>query len=132
MDALGTSDIFLFEPFRLDRRGLFRREEGGGFVPLNLGSRAAEILRILVERAGELVSKEEIIATVWPGTVVEDSNLIVQISALRRSLDERPAERSCIQTVPGRGYRFVATVTRGEADHGTAVAPHSSSRPQRF
>jgi TolB-like protein/DNA-binding winged helix-turn-helix (wHTH) protein len=112
MDDLGTSDIFLFEPFRLDRHGLFRREEGGGFVPLSLGSRAAEILRILVERAGELVSKEEIIATVWPGTVVEDSNLTVQISALRRFLDERPTERSYIQTVPGRGYRFVATVTR--------------------
>jgi len=112
MDALGTSDIFLFEPFRLDRRGLFRREEGGGFVPLNLGSRAADILRTLVERAGELVSKEEIIAAVWPGTVVEDSNLTVQISALRRFLDERPAERSYIQAVPGRGYRFVATVTR--------------------
>ena len=81
MDARGTSDIFLFEPFRLDRRDLFRREEGGGFVPLNLGSRAADILRTLVERAGELVSKEEIIAAVWPGTVVEDSNLTVQISA---------------------------------------------------
>jgi TolB-like protein len=132
MDDLGTSDIFLFEPFRLDRHGLFRREEGGGFVPLNLGSRAAEILRILVERAGELVSKEEIIATVWPGTVVEDSNLTVQISALRRSLDERPAERSFIQTVPGRGYRFVAKVSQGEPDHGAALEPHRSSGPQRL
>ena len=132
MDAFGTSDIFLFEPFRLDRRGLFRREEGGGFVPLNLGSRSAEILRILVERAGELVSKDEIIAIVWPGTVVEDSNLTVQISALRRSLDERPAERTYIQTVPGRGYRFVAKVMRGGPDHPTAVAPHSSSGPQRL
>jgi DNA-binding winged helix-turn-helix (wHTH) protein len=122
MDAFGTSDIFLFEPFRLDRRGLFRREEGGGFVPLNLGSRAAEILRILVERAGELVPKEEIIATVWPGTVVEDSNLTVQISALRRSLDEQRAERSYIQTVPGRGYRFVATVTRLQPSGATESA----------
>jgi adenylate cyclase len=112
MDALRTSDIFLFEGFRLDRRGLFRREEGGGIVPLNLGSRATDILTILVDRAGELVSKEEIIATVWPGTVVEDSNLTVQISALRRFLNDRPAERSYIQTVPGRGYRFVAKVTR--------------------
>jgi TolB-like protein/DNA-binding winged helix-turn-helix (wHTH) protein len=122
MDAFGTSDIFLFEPFRLDRRGLFRREEGGGFVPLNLGSRAAEILRILVERSGELVSKEEIIAIVWPETVVEDSNLTVQISALRRSLDEQRAERSYIQTVPGRGYRFVATVTRLQPSGATESA----------
>jgi TolB-like protein/DNA-binding winged helix-turn-helix (wHTH) protein len=122
MDAFGTSDIFLFEPFRLDRRGLFRREEGGGFVPLNLGSRAAEILRILVERSGELVSKEEIIAIVWPETVVEDSNLTVQISALRRSLDEQRAERSYIQTVPRRGYRFVATVTRLQPSGATESA----------
>src|SRR5437762_2796197 len=107
MDAVPRSEIFLFEHFRLERRDLFRREEGGGFVPLNLGSRTADVLRILVERAGELVSKEEIIATVWPGTVVEDSNLTVQMSALRRSLDEQPAERSYVQTVPGRGYRFV-------------------------
>jgi len=57
MGALGTSDIFLFERFRFDGRGLFRRAEDGGFVPLKIGSRAEDILRVLVERAGELVSK---------------------------------------------------------------------------
>jgi TolB-like protein len=64
--------------------------------------------------------------------VVEDSNLTVQISALRRFLSDRPAERSYIQTVPGHGYRFVAKVMRREPDHGTAVAPHSSPAPQRL
>src|SRR5437660_12004218 len=81
---------------------------GRWFVPLKIGSRAEDILRVLVERAGELVSKDEIIAKVWPGTTVEESNLTVQISTLRRSLDEKPAAASYIQTVPGRGYRFVA------------------------
>ena len=116
MGALATSDVFLFEHFRLDRRGLFRRDEDGGFVPLKIGSRAEEILRLLVERAGELVGKDEIIGRVWPGTIVEESNLTVQLSTLRRFLDEQSAEGGYIQTVPGRGYRFVAKVARVDSD----------------
>lgn len=84
--------------------------------PAAIGSRALDILGVLIERAGEVVTKDEIIAAVWPGTVVEDSNLTVQISALRRVLDRERSEGSCIQTVPGRGYRFVAKVTRCRAD----------------
>jgi adenylate cyclase len=80
-----------------------------------MGSRALDILGVLVERPGELVSRAEIIAAVWPATAVEDSNLNVQIAALRRVLDERRPEGSCIQTVPGRGYRFTDAVTRVEA-----------------
>ncbi len=129
MGALGTSDIFLFERFRFDGHGLFRRAEDGGFVPLKIGSRAEDILRVLVERAGELVSKDEIIAKVWPGTTVEESNLTVQISTLRRSLDEKPAAASYIQTVPGRGYRFVAEVARIDPD---MPKNSSSAPPQRL
>src|ERR1700730_18358465 len=116
MDALSSTDISQFEGFRLDRRAgvLFRRDERGGFAPMAIGSRALDILGVLVERPGELVSRAEIIETVWPGTVVEDSNLNVQVAALRRILDGGRAEASCIQTVPGRGYRFVAPVTRVE------------------
>src|SRR5580700_5917531 len=77
-----------------------------------MGSRALDILGVLVERPGELVSRAEIIAAVWPRTAVEDSNLNVQIAALRRVLDEGRTEGSCIQTVRGRGYRFTAPVTR--------------------
>ena len=62
-------------------------------------------------RQGDLVSKEEIMQTVWPKTVVEDNNLTVQISALRRVLDQGRAEGSCIQTIIGHGYRFVGKVT---------------------
>src|SRR6516225_7645921 len=93
--------------FRLDYRSgvLFRRDERGVFAPLAMGSRALGILGVLLARPGELVSRAEIIAAVWPGTAVEDSNLNVQIAALRRVLDEGKAERSCIQTVPGHGYR---------------------------
>ena len=114
MDAPSSTDICLFGGFRLDRRSgvLFRKDERDLFAPLAMGSRALAILGLLVERAGELVPRAEIIAAVWPGTVVEDSNLNVQIAALRRVLDEGRTERSCIQTIPGRGYRFTAPVTR--------------------
>ena len=116
MDALATADVFLFEGCRLDRQGLSRRDQSGAFVPVPIGSRALEILGVLVERAGDLVSRDEITNAVWPGTIVEGSNLPVQIAALRRILDEGRADGSCIQTVPGRGYRFIGVVTRGSAE----------------
>jgi adenylate cyclase len=105
-------DSFQFEGFLLDRRGLFRRDERGLFVPLAIGSRAFDLLGVLVGRAGELVPRDEIIAAVWPATVVEDNNLNIQIATLRRLLDHGRLEGSCIQTVAGRGYRFTAPVTR--------------------
>jgi DNA-binding winged helix-turn-helix (wHTH) protein len=112
--ALATTDIFLFEEFRLDRQGegLSRRNERGVFVPMPIGLRALDVLGVLVERSGDLVTKEQIMAAVWGQAVVESANLTVQISGLRRVLDGGRAEGSCIQTVAARGYRFVAPVTR--------------------
>jgi adenylate cyclase len=115
-------DIFQFEGFRLDRRGLFRRGERGVFVPMAIGSRALDVLGVLVGRAGDLVSRDEIIAAVWPATVVEDNNLNIQIAVLRRLLDHGQLEGSCIQTVAGRGYRFTAAVTRVAAEASTYAA----------
>jgi TolB-like protein/DNA-binding winged helix-turn-helix (wHTH) protein len=115
MDALVTADVFLFEGFRLDRRGLSRCDEQGCFVPVPLGSRALEVLGVLVARSGDLVARDEIMSAVWPGVVVENSNLPVQIAALRRVLDDGRAEGSSIQTVPGRGYRFVPAVKSAES-----------------
>ena len=124
--VLATADIFLFEDFRLDRQGngLSRRNEGGVFVPVPIGLRALDILAVLVERSGNLVSKEEIMAAVWGRTVVESANLTVQISSLRRVLDEGGTEGSCIRTVAARGYRFLPTVTRVES-----AKPASMERP---
>jgi TolB-like protein/Flp pilus assembly protein TadD len=125
MDAQALSDTFLFEGFRLDRRGgLFRRDHGAD-APVEIGSRALDILGVLLSRAGDVVSKDEIAAAVWPGRVVEESNLTVQISALRRVLDRARSRGSCIQTVSGRGYRFVDAVDRAgpQLGSGTAIIP---------
>jgi TolB-like protein/DNA-binding winged helix-turn-helix (wHTH) protein len=132
MDTLAGSEVFLFEDFRLDRRGdgLSRRDDSGAFVPVAIGSRALDILDVLVARAGTVVSKDEIIAAVWPGTVVEESNLTVQISALRRVLDRGRPNGSCIQTVPGRGYRFVAALPRNPIAFLPEIVGNGEDRDQ--
>ena len=117
MGALARDDTFLFEGFLFDRRRLFRRDQRGALVPVAVGGRALDVLGVLVERHGEILSKAEIMAAVWPKTVVEDGNLTFQISALRRILGA-----GCIQTVARRGYRFAAAVTRGEAEVGSVTA----------
>src|ERR1700740_371303 len=79
-----------------------------GDKPVRLGSRAFDILATLVERAGQVVGKEELIARAWPQIFVEDSNLKIQVSALRRALGDGQGGHRYVVTVPGRGYNFVA------------------------
>src|SRR5262249_26193388 len=109
---LGSADTLLFEGFRLDRGGLFRVDQDGNATPAPLGSRALDLLGLLVGRQGELISKDETMQAVWRQPAVEENTLTVQISALRRILDRDRADGSCIQTVPGRGYRFIPPVRR--------------------
>lgn len=100
-----------FGPFRLCPRQRLLLE---GDKPLRLGSRALDILIALLERPGELVSKQELIARVWPGIIVEDSNLKVHVAALRRTLRDGRTGNRYICTVSGRGYCFVAPVVRSD------------------
>jgi DNA-binding winged helix-turn-helix (wHTH) protein/TolB-like protein/tetratricopeptide (TPR) repeat protein len=125
MDTLVDLPTYLFDDFLLDRdaRALYRLSPQGERTAVPVGSRAFDILLLLIDRRGEFVSKREILETVWPNTAVEDSNLTVQMASLRRILDAGRTEGSCIQTVPGHGYRFVPNVTRGAK--ATSV-PHSS------
>ena len=96
-----------FGPFRLFPTQFLLLE---GDKPVPLGSRALEILIVLLERPGELVTKHELMARVWPNIFVEPANLTVHISALRRILrDGRDGNRFIIN-IPGRGYSFVASV----------------------
>jgi DNA-binding winged helix-turn-helix (wHTH) protein/TolB-like protein/tetratricopeptide (TPR) repeat protein len=101
-----------FDGWRFDPHGrsLSRRDASGLWTPVPIGSRAAEILALLLEHPGALVTKDAIMARVWPGVVVEANNVTVQIATLRKILDEGRSGDSLIQTVPGRGYRFVGQV----------------------
>jgi predicted ATPase/DNA-binding winged helix-turn-helix (wHTH) protein len=98
---------------------------------VRLGSRAFDILTALVERAGEVVGKEELIARAWPGTFVEEANLKIQVSALRRALGDGQGDHRYIATIVGRGYNFVAPVRNGEPSRAlpppatAPVAPHN-------
>jgi len=97
----------LFGPFCLLPTQFLLRE---GDKPVSLGSRALEILIALLERRGELVSKQDLMARVWPNVFVEPANLTVHMSALRRALRDGRDGHRFIVNIPGRGYCFVASV----------------------
>jgi DNA-binding winged helix-turn-helix (wHTH) protein len=86
----------------------FLLQEGDRPVPI--GSRALEILIALLERRGELISKQDLMARVWPKVFVEPANLTVHMSALRRALRDGRDGNRFIVNIPGRGYCFVASV----------------------
>ncbi|HSI49489.1 MAG TPA: winged helix-turn-helix domain-containing protein [Ideonella sp.] len=98
---------FAFGPFTLwpERQLLLRGE-----TPLRIGGRALDILTALVERPGEMVTKRGLMARAWPTTIVDESNLKVNMAGLRRLLGEEGGDPRYIATVIGRGYRFVADV----------------------
>jgi TolB-like protein/DNA-binding winged helix-turn-helix (wHTH) protein/Tfp pilus assembly protein PilF len=104
--------IYEFGDFRLDTGQRLLTLKADGHV-LPLVSRAFDTLLYLVEHAGELVGKRELLEAVWPGTIVEENNLNQSIAAIRKVLGERAGEHKYIVTIPGRGFRFVAVV--GEA-----------------
>ncbi len=107
--------------FNMPTRELLRMGEHGSATPVALGSRAADLLHLFLDRPGELITKSEIMDAVWPNMAVEESNLTVQISALRRALGGSRSGARYIQTVPGRGYRFTPWIdefaSRMEAAH---------------
>jgi DNA-binding winged helix-turn-helix (wHTH) protein len=99
--------VYEFGPFRLHvmKRLLVR---GGEVVPVT--SKVFDLLLLLVEHGGRVLHKDELIAALWPDTVVEENNLTQQISVLRKALGESAREHRFVVTVPGRGYSFVANV----------------------
>jgi DNA-binding winged helix-turn-helix (wHTH) protein/tetratricopeptide (TPR) repeat protein len=110
------SGSYEFGPFRIDpeERMLFGQ---GQIVPLS--PKSFDLLFALVRRAGRVVGKEELMREVWPDTFVEENNLTVNISALRKALGEVSSEQLYIHTVPRRGYRFTASVRQtGESAPG--------------
>jgi len=111
-----------FGRFRLD---LARRELRRDEKPVRLGSRALDILCVLASAGGKLVSKDELMERVWAGVVVEEHNIQVHISALRKAFEGDGDSESWIVTVPGRGYRLLAAPEPPAADN-TAAEPSAS------
>jgi DNA-binding winged-HTH domains len=102
-----SKQVFEFGPFRVDVEEA-RLSRDGETVPL--WPKAFEILRLLVESQGRVLSKDELMSRVWPDTFVEENNLTVNMSALRKALGEGVNGAKYIETIPRRGYRFVAEV----------------------
>src|SRR5580700_756813 len=124
------NDLLSFGPFSLltAERLLKKADES---IPI--GGRALDILSALVERAGEVVTHRELISTVWPGVTVEDANLRAQIAALRKTLGDGRDGARYVSNVAGRGYCFVARVTRSSAKQPipiTGITP--TERVQRL
>lgn len=99
--------IYEFGPFRINvkRRLLFRGQEQ---IPLS--SKAFDTLLTLIESGGEVLEKDFLLNKIWPDTTVEEKNLTIAVSAVRKALGETPSQHQFIVTVPGRGYKFVAEV----------------------
>ncbi len=125
---MGDAQTFRFGSFHLipDHRELQFNGE-----PVGLGSRSFDLLLALVKRHGQLVGKDELMAEVWPGKVVEENNLQAQVSALRKILAKDVNVAQYLQTAPGRGYRFLIDVERVAADtiSGVPATPVESNWP---
>ena len=105
---------FSFGPFRIVPHARLVERDGS---PMPLGSRAFDLLCVLVSRPGKVVSKGELMAKVWPDLTVEESNLRFHIAQLRRALSDGQGGEGYVTNVPGRGYCFVAPV-------GCAASPY--------
>jgi DNA-binding winged helix-turn-helix (wHTH) protein len=115
-------------PFRLDTATdtLFR-----GGEPVSLGHRAVALLRVLVEQPGIPVSKDALMEAAWAGLTVEESNLAVQIAALRRVFGEETGGENWIETLPRRGYRFIGPTSMQDKVH-RCVAGREFCHGRRF
>jgi len=102
-----TNLLYEFGPFRVDARER-RLLRDGEVVPLT--PKVFDVLLVLVQNSGHILSRDEVMKLVWPHTVVEEGNIARNISTLRNALGERPREHHYIETIPWRGYRFVASV----------------------
>ena len=126
MEALKQENNTRFYEF-----GPFLADAGSPFCCATARScrsaKAFELLLFLLRQRGQVVKKDELLRQVWPDTVVEENNLVRQISALRKALDEHPNESQYILTIPGRGYRFVAGVREWDSEESAAPKPGQSN-----
>ena len=117
-----------FGRFCLD---LNKRQLARDGIKIPLGSRALDVLCVLAAAKGEVVSKDELMTRVWPGLVVEENNIQVHISALRKVLDEGMSGQTHIVTVPGRGYRLIGLTLPASSDAASSENTLSPARSER-
>jgi len=111
--------FFEFGDFHFDSARQTLTRDG---VTVPLKGKASELLQVLVEHRGEALDKDRLMSLLWPDTIVEENNLTVHMTALRKALGDRPNEQRYIATIPGRGYRFVAEVRQRSVDEEVIVA----------
>src|SRR5215813_190209 len=116
--------IYEFGQFRLDAHEGVLLKDGR---PVSLTPKVFDMLVLLVENRGHLVSKEEIMSQLWPESFVEEVNVNRNISTLRRVLADSPNDPSYIETVPKRGYRFIAPVVQVEAGEAELILERRTS-----
>jgi len=118
--------IYVFGAFRFDpRESLLLRDNR----PVALTPKVADTLHVLLQNAGNLVDKDELMRRVWPDAIVEEGNLNKNVFVLRKTLGKFDGGREYIETVPKRGYRFVAPVD-GEMPESVQVSPKRESPPR--
>src|SRR3984957_15098223 len=126
MPLPNAAEIICFGPFRLSRsQRLLTKNE----APIKVGGRAFDLLSILVENAGNVVSQRELLAHAWPGIFVEEVSLRVRIADLRKLLEQGDGDRY-LSNIPGRGYSFVGQITRETASAQTQAARPRYRFPQ--
>jgi len=118
---LGSRDLYRFNEFEVNPSGRAFLRRG---KPVSVSPKAFEVLTYLVVNAGRVVTKDELLKSVWPDSFVEESNLAQHISALRKALGDKS---TYIATVPGRGYQFTASVNAESSADG-----HSEASPQEI
>ena len=120
--------IYEFGPFRLipSERQLLRDEQ-----PVPLTPKTFDLLVVLVESSGHLIKKDELLKRIWPDSFVEEANLSVNMSALRRALGEGPDDHQYVETVPRHGYRFVADVRQRWENGAEATASQPTENGNR-
>ena len=128
MANTAVRSAYRFGPFHLDVRERRLSRAGGEVIPLRL--KVFDTLLVLVENAGRLVTKQELLDTVWPETTVEENNLNHNVSVLRKALGEKATGQQYIETVPRVGYRFAAPVDVDVSQPGAAVASATKARQE--
>src|SRR5271168_2441301 len=127
--------LYEFGMFRLDPHEHLLTKDG---QPVSLTPRAFDVLIVLIRKGGHLVTKEELMTAVWRDSIVEDGNLVVTVSMLRKALGDGGNERRYIQTVSKQGYRFVGEVreapvpeTPGLMEDPPPLAEPAEAAPRR-